>query len=583
MSGKISFHFDDGLSSHYTEAFPIFQEAGVAGCLALMSDLGELTEAQVWEMHSAGWEILCHTITHPRMSEPIDEALAVTEIVESKRRLEEKGFPIRQFITPCSACHPSLLPLLQNHYEGAFTRYTNSQCLPPEQLIIEHPVNPFDLHRACLSGKTKEELYALVDHVVENDAWIVFYEHGLGKGSNITAEGLRDLVAYCQRRGGEILTSSQALAKEHCVTKTLRSGYDGSRCYVHARCAANGEEILMTAQYLNVAGCDDFDCLNVSFSEDGGKTFTPLAPDPVFRRQIKDGLVSVPCDMTPFYHKASGRFLVTGHTALYYEGATVPVPPIDNRRTMPYAVYDAERRCFGPLRSVEMPDAEKYCDCGSGCSQICELANGDLLIPIGYSEKKDGVSLNGKAAVLRCGFDGETIRVLEIGDDIEVIPSRRGIGEASLLAYRGRFYLTIRDDDYGYVAESEDGLHFTPPQVHRFDDGEILPTYNTQSHWFTLGDKAYLVYTRKNGTNDHVFRHRAPLYAAEFLPETLSVKRESEFIVVPERGARLGNFGCCQCETGALVMAAEWMQPAGCEKYGSDNAIWLTEVRENRT
>ena len=28
-----------------------------------------------------------------------------------------------------------------------------------------------------------------------------------------------------------------------------------------------------------------------------------------------------------------------------------------------------------------------------------------------------------------------------------------------------------------------------------------------------------------------------------------------------------------------LLIAAEWMQPKGCERYGSDNAIWLATVR----
>jgi len=57
--------------------------------------------------------------------------------------------------------------------------------------------------------------------------------------------------------------------------------------------------------------------------------------------------------------------------------------------------------------------------------------------------------------------------------------------------------------------------------------------------------------------------------------------RETEQIITPERGARMGNFGACQLPDGsAAVMAAEWMQPIGCEKYGSANAIWVTVVRE---
>jgi hypothetical protein len=95
----------------------------------------------------------------------------------------------------------------------------------------------------------------------------------------------------------------------------------------------------------------------------------------------------------------------------------------------------------------------------------------------------------------------------------------------------------------------------------------------------SINGKLYLVYTRKNGTNDHVFRHRAPLYAAEVDTNMLRVRRDTEFVVVPERGARLGNFGVCSLnENTAFVTASEWMQPIGCEKYGSNNALWFTTV-----
>ena len=92
-----------------------------------------------------------------------------------------------------------------------------------------------------------------------------------------------------------------------------------------------------------------------------------------------------------------------------------------------------------------------------------------------------------------------------------------------------------------------------------------------------LGEERYLVYTRRGANNDHVFRHRAPLFAAKV--KEMKLQRDSEFVVVPERGARLGNFGVTQLsDTKAMIRAAEWMQPKGCEAYGSDNTIWACVV-----
>ena len=57
--------------------------------------------------------------------------------------------------------------------------------------------------------------------------------------------------------------------------------------------------------------------------------------------------------------------------------------------------------------------------------------------------------------------------------------------------------------------------------------------------------------------------------------------RDSEFVVVRERGARLGNFGVTHLKDGkAMVMAAEWMQPEGCEAYGSDNSIFVSVIEK---
>jgi hypothetical protein len=81
-----------------------------------------------------------------------------------------------------------------------------------------------------------------------------------------------------------------------------------------------------------------------------------------------------------------------------------------------------------------------------------------------------------------------------------------------------------------------------------------------------------------------VFRHRAPLFVAEFDPERMCVIRATEQIAVPERGARLGNFGCqSYSEEEGLVFVSEWMQndPYGwdeCAKRGSDNSIFVTRV-----
>src|SRR5690606_1011569 len=104
-------------------------------------------------------------------------------------------------------------------------------------------------------------------------------------------------------------------------------------------------------------------------------------------------------------------------------------------------------------------------------------------------------------------------------------------------------FLTLRNDEKGYVAVSDDGLNYSTPKPWCWDDGSDLGNYNTQQHWVTHPQALYLVYTRRGANNDHVFRHRAPLFIAQVNPHTQQVIRSTERVLVPERGARLGNFG----------------------------------------
>jgi hypothetical protein len=90
----------------------------------------------------------------------------------------------------------------------------------------------------------------------------------------------------------------------------------------------------------------------------------------------------------------------------------------------------------------------------------------------------------------------------------------------------------MRADHSAFVARSDDGLRFELFIEWKFDDGQVLGSYNTQQHWLTHNDTLYLIYTRRGANNDHVMRHRAPLFIAEVDPVRLCVRRATERILV---------------------------------------------------
>lgn len=355
---------------------------------------------------------------------------------------------------------------------------------------------------------------------------------------------------------------------------TIKNGYDGRKCRVHARCCFAPKIAIATSQYLDVKGSDLFSGISMSKSFDGGKTWGEFVPQDGLFPIEENGITTVGCDGTPMYHKKTGKILLLGHTAQYTKDALHPILGDERKRHTFYSVYDEEKDAFTKMKFVNMP--EGYECCGNGSGQSLELEDGNILVPMSFTKKGEQ---NSYCCVALCSFDGENVEVLKVGNALTVTVER-GLCEPSIVFHKGVYYLTIRNDECGFVAKSKDGLVYTDLQLWKWEDGSILQNYNTQQHWFKLGDELYLVYTRRNGNNDHVFRHRAPLFAARV--ENMRLVKDSEFVVVPERGARLGNFDAKTIDAStAVVMAAEWMQPLGCEKYGSDNTIFVSFITKD--
>ena len=358
--------------------------------------------------------------------------------------------------------------------------------------------------------------------------------------------------------------------------ETIHSGFDGKMCWVHARAGAipgTPPSVVLTMQKLLLSGSDVFYALNEMRTDDLGKTWTgPVQHDTLRRRKQGNIEVGV-CDFTPKWHAKTGKLLGTGHNVHYRNNAVMHY----RHRQTAYSVYDAAARTWAEWRTLEMPDNKKFFNAGAGSVQRYDLPNGDILLPI-YFKGDDKAERCSSVIVMRCRFDGETLSYVEHGSELKLdVP--RGLGEPSLAKFGDRFFLTLRNDRAGYVTSGPDGLHFGKPKQWRFDDGKPLGNYNTQQHWVTHPDGLFLVYTRRGASNDHVFRHRAPLFIAQVDPNKLRVIRSTERVLVPERGARLGNFAVCETsDRETWVTVTEWMQPRGCEKHGSDNSVYVARI-----
>jgi hypothetical protein len=288
------------------------------------------------------------------------------------------------------------------------------------------------------------------------------------------------------------------------------------------------------------------------------------------------------CDLWPKWHAKTGKLLNIGHSVRYVDEKG---PVKGARRETCYTVYDPDGHTWTPWKRIMMPGSDLTYPSGAGCAQRVDLPNGDILLPV-YGGQRLADDPYSHVRVIRLKFDGATLTVAEEGNELRQ-DTKRGFAEPSLTRFRDKYYLSIRHDDAGYCATGDDGLHFGTPKAWQWDDGTDLGNYNTQTHWVTHDDALYLVYTRRGANNDHVFRNRAPLFIAEVNPNTLQVIRATERVLIPEHGARYGNFGVTEISPNETwVTETEWMQiwkqpsiviPVD-NPYGAKNRVYAARI-----
>lgn len=387
------------------------------------------------------------------------------------------------------------------------------------------------------------------------------------------------LLSGCQNNN---LSNSTAKNKLSSVDYQLQldvlsSGYDSSGCWFHPRAGAIPGKtplIVLTMQkWVYKAGTTDLFMPMVEIrTQDLGKTWSPIIDrsGPLGRVPEPGGIEVGVTDFNPKYHAKTKLLLGIGHSARYRNNNLVR----ETSRQTVWSVYDPVANNWARRKAMKMPDIPIFYNVGAGPAQRIDLPDGDILLPVYY--KVGNTSLFG-ATVVKCSFDGNELVYKEHGTEFN-LPTGRGFVEPSLAKFKDKYYLTMRNNDSGYVAVSKDGLHFEKPRTWRFDDGKDLGSYNTQQHWVTHSDGLFLVYTRRGANNDHVFRHRAPLFIAQVDSEKMVVIKATEQILVPNKGARMGNFGVVNVnENETWVTTAEGMWDGG-QEYGANNHVYAARM-----
>lgn len=299
-----------------------------------------------------------------------------------------------------------------------------------------------------------------------------------------------------------------------------------------------GKLILLMSK---ITAMDRFTPPYFCFSEDGGKTWTKPEQIPT----LKD--VEKCADFRPIKLSDDNKIMIIG---LVSNGADKDAP-YSGYKTV-YLSFDGEWS-----KPQNLLEKEEY-NHRVACAQTELAADGSIIIPIYFdSPKKGGFKVQTRKFILKDG----TLVQTESGN---VLNSGIGNGwhEPSVTAFNGKYYLTLRcTTGCAWLAVSNDGLNWKEPKKWTFSDGTLLETGPTQQHWMHLDNKLWLVYTRKDESNEDCFRWRTPMFAAPVDPEKMQLVKEKEILVFPRtdyknRPGLYGNFHVENCKGKVYISDA---------------------------
>jgi peptidoglycan/xylan/chitin deacetylase (PgdA/CDA1 family) len=140
-AAKISFTFDDGLTSALSQAQPTLTKYGLTGteyvitkCVGMTTapntchantDATYMSWTQIKQLQAAGWEIGSHTQTHPYLASSdatdgqpnvLTPAQVTTELAQSKADLAAQGITANAFSTPYGDYTNATLAQIAKYY-----------------------------------------------------------------------------------------------------------------------------------------------------------------------------------------------------------------------------------------------------------------------------------------------------------------------------------------------------------------------------------------------------------------------------------------------------------------------------------
>lgn len=216
LGGLLSFTFDDGKASIFSEAFPILSDYHFPATVYVISNEVDqpeyLTLNQLQYLSSSGWEIASHTVTHPHLQHlspgQIDEELRI-----SKESLEKLGFTISSFAPPYGEFNQEIIATTKKYYSSSRMGNLN----PDLNLTKLEGEEPYYLQvLLVLPETTTTEVCSWIEKAQRQNAWLILNFHLIGgEGQwHWKTEDLQQVAECAQQQGIKVDTISQGVSRQ---------------------------------------------------------------------------------------------------------------------------------------------------------------------------------------------------------------------------------------------------------------------------------------------------------------------------------------------------------------------------------
>lgn len=179
--GQVMLSFDDIHASVYHLAFPIMEEFGLKGVLAVPPDIvgndARMTKDEIQELHDAGWEIASHGNDLQGLY-GLRKSAQKKKIERAKRLIKENGWgDSTAFMYPGGGCDEATVELVREHHDLGYLAFKGSEkglsqsaLMGPMFVNRSRPDTPTAVKNQLDVATAYNGMYNIYLHVIGDDA-----------------------------------------------------------------------------------------------------------------------------------------------------------------------------------------------------------------------------------------------------------------------------------------------------------------------------------------------------------------------------------------------------------------------------